>query len=291
MRHIATATGQAVANPNPNPNPGRGRSSRGPRARYIDAGRSGREAIARLSTAEAEARETGTRVPASCARILLEIVGQVTTYSRRNDALSVRMIEERTGMARSTVRRALGLLEGYGCITRITPENTPGQRTGSTLIALPVVEPDAQPDPAEDDAGEDEHAGGEGWTAPRYRGYLERPDDTPPGAPRRTRPLERLDAPATRSTYEKNVRAHAQRNAPPDRSPGGRPSGRPSPSLDGEPPKGNTHPDVNADEAAAAEERIREDIHHGRGVNPADARIVDRWAAHRRQVARGEAAA
>lgn len=288
MRHMsstiaARVTGSANPNPNHRANPRRHK----PRDPYRVAGQSAREALERLRVAERDARAEGRTVPPSCARVLLEIVGHLTTYSRRNDAFSVRRIEEGTGLARSTVRRALALLEGYGCIVRITPQNTPGQRTGSTIIALPIVEPDADDDPAEDDTDDDPG----GWTSPRYRVGRDHLDDTPPGAPRRTRPLEHLDAPATRSRNEKEVRGEAKRDALPGQSPGGRPGGRPSPSLDGGPPQTDHLDTMTAEAAEAAGERMREALENGRGVDPADIRLVDRWAEHKRRAERGEVAA
>ena len=279
MTHTGTILAKPVvgfANTNPNPNPRRKARGHKPRDRYADVGRSTREALERLRVAERDARDEGRNIPPSCTRVLLEIVGHLTTYSRRNDECSVRRIEEGTGLARSTVRRALALLEGYGCIIRITPANTPGQRTGSTIIALPIVGPVADEDPAENDAGE------------LSRDHLE---DTPPGASRRTRPLEHLDAPAPRSTYMKVLRGEPKRDAFPGQSPGGRPGGRPSPSLDGGPPQ-TDHPDtMTAEAAAAAGERMREALENGRGVDPADVRLVDRWAEHDRRAERGEVAA
>jgi hypothetical protein len=255
------------------------------------AGASARESLERLRVAEREARADGRTVPASCARVLLEVVGHLTTYSRRNDAFSVRRIEEGTGLARSTVRRALALLEGYGCIVRVTPENTPGTRTGSTIIALPIVEPVHEDDPAEDAEQEGTTPDRDGWTASRYGVGREHLDSTPPVAPRRSRPLEHPDAPPTRSTYEKEVRGDTRRNAPPSRSPGGRPSGRPSPSPHGGHQQTDNPATITYEDYEAAQRRMREAFDAGRGVSIADANIVDEWAAVARRLERGEVAA
>jgi len=291
MRHTRTILAEPVAG-SANPNPNRRRKARGhqPRDRYADVGRSTREALERLRVAEREARADGRNLPPSCARVLLEIIGQVASYSRRNDACSVRRIEEGTGLARSTVRRALALLEGYGCIVRITPQNTPGTRTGSTIIALPIVEPVAEADPAEDDAGDGAEHDASGWTAPRYGVGRDHLEDTPPVAPRRTRPLEHLDAPATRSTYEKEVRGQQQRTTPTGRPPVGRASARPSASPEVIPPP-TASGRIAEDDYRAAQDRMREDMDAGRGVNPADVRVVDAWHSQQRKADRGEVAA
>ena len=150
------------------------------------------------------------------------------------------------------------------------------QRLYDGMSQRGVVGPVADEDPAENDAGE------------VGRDHLE---DTPPGASRRTRPLEHLDAPAPRSTYMKVLRGGPECDAFPGQSPGGRPGGRPSPSLDGGPPQ-TDHPDtMTAEAAAAAGERMREALENGRGVDPADVRLVDRWAEHDRRAERGEVAA
>jgi DNA-binding Lrp family transcriptional regulator len=283
MRNAQAATGLAVANPNPNPT--RGRQRHRPRDRYADVGRSTREALDRLRVAEREARADGRTVPASCARVLLEVVGHLTTYSRRNDALSVRRIEEGTGLSRSTVRRALALLEGYGCITRITPENVKGQRTGSTIIALPVTTP------AEDELEDrDRHENADALEHHRAPDPVVHLRDTPPVAPRRTRPLEHLDAPATRSTYEKEVRGQQQRTTPTGRPPVGRASARPSASPEVIPPP-TASGRIAEDDYRAAQDRMREDMDAGRGVNPADVRVVDAWHSQQRKADRGEVAA
>lgn len=280
-----SAAGVPAAYPNPNTKTGRKRHQ--PRDRYPVVGAATREALDRLQAAEREARAEGSTVPPSCARVLLEIVGQVTTWSRLNAAVSVRRIEEGTGLARSTVRRALALLESYGCIVRITPENVKGQRTGSTIIALPITAPaedelkDRDPD---EDAEHLEHQG-----APVPVAHL---DDTPPVAPRRTRPLEHLDAPPTRSRNEKEVREQQQRGAPRGRPPVGRSKDRPASYREATPdPIPSPTGYITAEDATAAERRMREDLDAGRGVDPADVRIVDEWAAQQRRAERGEVAA
>lgn len=288
MQTIQTATGVAGAYPNPNPNTTAGELRRSPRPRdtYADAGRSARAALDALRDAEIAARSEGATVPPSCARVLLEIIGHLTTWSRRNDAMSVRRVEQGTGLSRSTVRRALRLLEGYGCIVRITPANVKGQRTGSTIIALPIVEP-VEDHPAEDHADKPdpdaamvaayEHHQAEQMEAAEHaaRYHLDDPGAvsprrTPPGSPRRTRPPVHPDAPATRSN-EKEVREVREKRAREDRPPDGRAGARPVSSPAGG--DGGGHAAF-----IAAEKRMRDGIATGKGVDPADAALVARQA-------------
>ena len=288
MRHIsleAAVGGGAAAYPNTGRKPRSRRHQ--PRDRYADAGRSAREALDRLRVAEREARADGRTVPPSCARVLLEIVGHLTTWSRRNYEVSIRSIEEGTGLARSTVRRALTLLEGYGCIVRITPENTPGITTPPTIIALPVVEVVHEDEPA-DLADPDR----EGWAppvAPTRTRSLEHLDSTPPVAPRCTRPLEHPDAPPTRSN-EREVRGRVRESVPPGRSPVGRSSDRPPTS-----PVGSDTPAparrVSREAAQAADQRIREAVRTSSGLDPADIRLVDAYARQERHDQQADALA
>lgn len=290
MRHTSTTLATMVmgtANPNPNPNTTAGKPRRSPRARdkYADAGRSARAALDALRDAEIAARSEGTTVAPSCARVLLEIIGHLTTWSRRNDALSVRQIEQGTGLSRSTVRRALDRLEGYGCIARITPANVKGQRTGATIIALPIVEPvdDHPASEIPDDPDHDaalaaayEHHQAEQMEAAAAAGryHLDEPGpvspgSTPPVSPRRTRPLVHPDAPPPRST-EKEVREAREKCAREDRPPGGRPGGRPVSSPAGG--DGDGHAAF-----LAAQKRMRDANDQGRGVDPADVALVSEW--------------
>jgi hypothetical protein len=274
MRHIATATGLAVANLNPNHSAKQRKHK--DRDRYADAGRSAREAMDRFRVAEAKARAEGRKVPPSCARVMMALVEQITTWSRRNDAFPISTpackrypaggVMESTGLSRNTVRKALSLLEGYGCITVMTPVNVKGQRTGPTVIAFPVV--DHLP---EEDAPEDMSPAEPGTPSVLRDRYPVSLDS--PGTP------SVWTDPLTRETYEKEVRASVQRNALPDRPPGGRPGGRPSPSLGGGPPKGNPHREVTGEESDAADRRIRDALERGLGVDPEDIRIRDafRW--------------
>lgn len=102
------------------------------RAEYRVAGAAMREARARFSQARAEGR---IKCKAS-AEVLMTLLAEIGGYSRINDSMSVRQIEELTGIARSTVARSLAELEEAGCISRVQVEH--GRRG---LIALPVVEP------------------------------------------------------------------------------------------------------------------------------------------------------
>lgn len=283
MQHIslqAAPGGGAAAYPKT------GRQARTPRrkhrpgrARYADAGRSGREAVDRLREAEQQAREEGRRVPASCSRVLLEIVAQVSLYSRRNDVLSVARLVTLTGLSRNTVRAALARLEEYGCITRITPENIPGERTGDTVIALPVVTPPV-------DAPEDEEGEHQDEPPPSPAAVLTRPRsvqvDRTPGQSRLT-PSEKYP----RRNYEGE--AARSREAVEHGAPVGRSYDRPPPFLEKETP--NPHKEVDDETAAAANSRMREALESGQGVNPRDVQLVDRWTKQQREKAEREAQA
>ena len=282
MRHIsleAAVGGGAAAYPKTGRKPRGRRPQPRSRDRYADVGRSTREALERLRVAEREARADGRTVPPSCARVLLEIVGHLTTWSRRNEYVSVRRIEEGTGLSRSTVRRALADLERYGCITRITPENTPGMATPATIIALPIVEEVHEDEP--DDLADPDRDGWAPPVAPTRTRPLEHLDSTPPVSPRRTRPLVHPDAPPTRSTYEKEVRESVRESVPPGRSPVGRSSDRPPTS-----PVGSDTPApaqrVSREDAQAADRRLRDAVTERRGMDPADIRLVDDYARQER---------
>ncbi|MGA0069333.1 MAG: hypothetical protein ACO3PB_07755 [Miltoncostaeaceae bacterium] len=302
MNSIAGATGIAVAHPNPNTKPGRRRHHR-PRDRYADAGRSAREALDRLRAAEREARAEGRTVPPSCARVLLEVVGHLTTYSRRNDFLPVSRaatdsqpggLVERTGYSRNTIRRALALLESWGCITRITPENVKGTKTGPTLIALPIVEPPGHHEHDADELEDEDAHQGQHEHAHQPVPMLTRSPWTDPGPVTLDAPGSRSPwtDPLTRSTYEKEVRAQPQREARQGRPPDGRSKDRPASYLEATPnPTPSPTGYITAEDASAAEDRMRDDLDAGRGVNPADVRIVDEWAAQQRRAERGEVAA
>lgn len=234
MRHTSSTIAAVVAgSANPNPNHRTKQRRHKDRDRYADAGRSAREAMDRFRAAEAQARADGRKMPPSCARVMLALVEQITTWSRRNDAFPISTppsprypaggLVESTGLARNTVRKALGLLADAGCITITTPENVKGCKTGATLIAFPVVD---RPAEGEDEA---EDVAADTWPT---RSVQTDPHPVSPDA-RGTRSVQ--TDPLTRS-YEKEVRARAKREAPDGQPPGGRPGGRPSPSLDGGPP-------------------------------------------------------
>lgn len=300
MQHIsleAAVGGGAAAYPNTGRKPRSRRHQ--PRDRYADAGRSAREALDRLRVAEREARADGRTVPPSCARVLLEVVGHLTTYSRRNDFLPVSRaatdsqpggLVERTGYSRNTVRRALALLESWGCITRITPENVKGTKTGPTLIALPVVEPPGQHEHDADELEDEDAHQGQHEHAHQPVPMLTRSPWTDPGPVTLDAPGSRSPwtDPLTRSTYEKEVRAQQQRTTPTGRPPVGRASARPSASPEVIPPPTGSGR-ITAEDYAVANERIRQAADEGRGVNPADVRLVDDYAAQQREVDRSTA--
>lgn len=247
MKHTSsTLTALVVGSPNPNPNHRTKQRNHKDRDRYADAGRSAREAMSRFRAAEQQAREDGRKLPPSCARVMLALVEQLTTWSRRNDAVPISTpprpkypaggLVESTGLTRNTVRKALALLEGYGCITVITPENVEGRKTGATVIAFPTVDHLPAEDRPEDMADEDTGAPApdDGWTAPRYRASRSLQDDPYPVTPdsRGTRSLQ--TDPLTRSNYEKEVRGSAKCEASSSRSPVGRSSDRPPTSPVGD---------------------------------------------------------
>lgn len=288
MEHIeigATIGGGAHAYPHTSTRKARaGRKRHRPaRARYADAGRSAREAITRLREAEQQAREEGRRVPASCSRVLLEIVGEVSTYSRRNDVLSVARLVTLTGLSRNTVRAALERLEAYGCISRVTPENVPGKATGDTIIALPIVEPGVM-DEADEDADEDDQHHDAAPPSPAAR--LTRPRsvwvDRTPGQSGLT-PSEKYP----REKYEGEAKRSGKRRE--EWAPDGRSKDRPPPTLEG----GNPNPDhePDADEYADALARMRDGHDCGSGIDPRDVRIVERWERYQRDKAQREAQA
>lgn len=300
MRDIdTTAAAHGVAYPNPNT--GTRRRGHQPRDRYADAGRSAREALDRLHAAEVAAKADGKRVPASCARVLLEIVGHVTTYSRRNAPLAITSpptetwrggLVERTGLARNTVRRALTLLESYGCIVRVTPPTMKGHKTTPTVIALPIVErrdhdvevvdPDAQPVPPP----------GRANRSPMHSPGMVKVSQTDPhpvtsdGPHRGSLQTDPIREVTTRSKNE----GEAQRESRGGRSPVGRSSDRPPTSPGGTPA---TEGAGWWEEAAflAAQNRMRDAVESGRGVDPADIRTVAGHDARQRDTAHAEARA
>lgn len=255
------------------------RKHRPGRARYADAGRSGREAVDRLREAEQQAREEGRRVPASCSRVLLEIVAQVSLYSRTNDVLSVARLVTLTGLSRNTVRAALARLEEYGCITRVTPENIPGKCTGDTVIALPVVAP---PEDAPEDEDDEQQHEPPPSPAARLTGPWSVQVDRTPGQSRLT-PSEKYP----RRKYEGE--APRSREAVAQGAPVGRSYDRPPPCLEKETP--NTDGEVSDEAAAAANSRMRDALDSGQGVHPQDVQLVERWTKQQRDKAEREAQA
>jgi len=239
-------------------------------------------------------------VPPSCTDVLLAVIEFTALYSRRNDYVPISRpatdsqpggLVECTGLSRNTVRKALALLEAWGCITRITPENVKGTKTPATLIALPIV-----PAPDELENGDGQHADEDvdedvhhGQHDPGHQPVpmLIRSAWTDPG------PVT-LDSPGSRSPQtdplrevsEKVLREQVQREAPRGRPPGGRSEvDRPAASTKESPPRTPTPPatDITEDDYRAAQDRMREALANGRGVDPADVRLVDEWNAQQRR--------
>jgi len=192
-RYVGAVAVLANGSPTRNAKP-RSAKHDGPREPYKVAAQSGREATRRLQDAQKAARAEGRRVAPSCSDVLIDITGQLAGYSRCQGLVSIRGIATRTGLTLPTVRAAMRLLESFGCLSRFTPENVPGTRTGKTLIALPIVDPtedhDHDPEAPDRATAADGHPG-KAWTNPT------------PGKPGLTRPRESLDYPPSRSRTEK----------------------------------------------------------------------------------------
>lgn len=112
------------------------------RAEYRVAGAAMREARSRFSAARAEGR---VKCKAS-AEVLMTLLAEIGGYSKVNDTMGVRQVEQLTGIPRSTVQRALDELAEIGCISRVAP--LPGRRG---MIALPIVDDPAAGEPDDHD--------------------------------------------------------------------------------------------------------------------------------------------